>query len=420
MSRKRPTKRKPRPAYSPREDAIIKKLFPQGGAAACLEQIRRRDAASVKRRAAILGLKAPIDQRHQGLKRTLSATQEAEALAMRDEGKGFAVIGKHFGVCESTATNAVAHAKCIRNGGTPARRDGSGAIIAQDIARLRKMLEDGQKGCTIILALGISANTVSYHRRRYNAELENKGLPPLPPAGHGQNYSGRKIDPATIRQIEALLISGLGAKRVSDETGVSKSHVGRFRRALIKKLARGGEALTGCSPSGRRLVTLKSIREIKPEQIARLRVHLLNRIPVSRAAKRTGIGASKAYQLRNEFRKELADQGKELPRPKLPGRSRAPRKTPTNIIHKRDIYRFRKLLETKHFDAAKRELLTQPVQTQSQPANSAARPVLTDSRKLSHDEQLQRIRNGAKLIEVKKLRQPEPQYTLGGVSSYGE
>jgi hypothetical protein len=209
-------KRARRPAYSAREDTTLCKLFPTQGALACAAKLRRRSPGSIKQRAAILGLKPPPDQRHQGLKRRLSDEQAELGLAMHEGGTSFAKIGAHFGVCEATATNAVRRAECLRCGGTPVKRDSSGAILARDIARLRAMLRAGSKGCDIARTLGISANSVSYHRSRYALELKATGSPMvLPVAGQGEVYSGRKLSRKLHREIADLLMSGLGAARVS-------------------------------------------------------------------------------------------------------------------------------------------------------------------------------------------------------------
>ena len=412
-------KRARRPSYSAREDMTLCKLFPTQGALACAAKLRRRSPGSIKQRAAILGLKPPPDQRHQGLKRLLSDEQADIGLAMHEDGTSFAAIGAHFAVCEATATNAVRRAECLRGGGTPAKRDSSGAILARDIARLRAMLRDGRKGCDIARTLGISANSVSYHRRRYAYELKATGSPiVLPLAGQGEVYSGRKLSRKLHREITDLLMSGLGAARVSQATGASKSLIGRIRRRLVTRLGRKGQCLAGCAADGKRLVTLKSARFIPPELVAIFRQHLMTRVPVRRAALLTAIGSSTAYRLRDEFRAELQAHGQCLPDPILPGRRLRRETTGTHWLPTGTIYQFRALLDTADFETAKQQFLD----TQHLPV-PAPLPCRTETQalpptRMSFENQLAAIRNGAALIEVRPISRRVAEITYGGVSSY--
>jgi hypothetical protein len=417
---KKITTAKPRrPAYSPREDATLRRLFPALGASACAAKLRRRSPGSIKQRAAILGLKPPDDQRHQGLQRRLSDEQATAAMAMHDEGTSFAAIGAHNGVCEATATNAVRRAECLRSGGTPAKRDGSGAVIAKDITRLRQMLRDGHKGCDIARALGISANSVSYHRRRYAQDLKlNGSAEMLPEPGRGDIYSGRKLNAKTRREITELLMSGLGKSRVSRETGASPSQITRIRSRLVKHLALSGQCLTGCGADGKRVVTLKSTRFIGPELIAKFRAHLLARVPVRSAALLTAIGCSTGYRLRDAFRAELEADGKSLPEPILPGRQSPSKRAYSHWLPAGAIYQFRALLETTDFETAKRQILE--AQKPPIPSTLACTAKSTEPTpyRLSFEEQLARIRNGASLIEVRPFSRNLADITYGGVSSY--
>jgi transposase-like protein len=416
---KRRPKRTRRPAYSPREDATLHKLFPALGTAACAEKLKRRSTASIKQRAAILGLKPPDDQRHQGLKRRLTDEQAVSAMAMHDQGISFAAIGATFGVCEATATNAVRRAECQRSGGTPAKRDSSGAILAKDIARLRQMLREGHKGCDIARALGISANSVSYHRRSYADELKANGsFSALPEPGQGQVYSGRKLSAKTRRDIIDLLLSGLGKARVARETGASPSQVTRIRARLVKSLARKGQCLAGCAADGKRLVTLKSTRFITPELVAKFRARLMARLPVRSAALMTAIGCSTAYRLRDALRAELEAEGKTLPEPLLPGRQSPSARADTHWLPEGTIYQFRALLETTDFETARRQILEAQGQPVSTPLPCLSTPTAATPYRMSFEEQLVRIRNGAELVEVRPITRIMADITYGGVSSY--
>ncbi len=416
--RRQTAKRKRRPHYSKREDQILARLFPKDGAEACQAKLRRRSLPSIKQRAAILGLKPPCDQRHQGLRRTLCDVQAGQALDMRDQGMAFAKIGSHFGVCEATATNAVLHAQCLRAGGTPARRDASGAILARDIERLRAMLRSGERGCAIARALGISANSVSYHRRKYQAELDQSGAAyRLPPPGAGTPYSGRKLTNKEREAVVALLKSGLGAMRVARQTGVSKTHIGRIRRTLIKEMALQGKTLAGCTSDGSRLVTLKSTRFVTAEQTARLRQLLIERIPVRRAALLTGIGGCTAYRLRDDLRVELAAKGETLPNPILPGRVRV---LSGNTLPGHDIYRFRALLETTSFDEARQQLSKAHPPAHSNETVATTITPTSPPKRLTFAEQLERVARGGKLISVQPFHRQVAAITYGGVCSYGD
>jgi transposase-like protein len=412
-------KRARRPAYSGREDTTLCKLFPTQGALACAAKLRRRSPGSIKQRAAILGLKPPPDQRHQGLKRRLSDEQAELGLAMHKGGTSFAKIGAHFGVCEATATNAVRRAECLRGGGAPAKRDSSGAILARDIARLRAMLREGRKGCDIACTLGISANSVSYHRRRYGDELKAIGSPiVLPVAGQGEVYSGRKLSRKLHREIADLLMSGLGAARVSQTTGASKSQIGRIRRRLVARLGSKGQCLAGCAADGKRLVTLKSARFITPELVALFRQHLLTRVPVRRAALLTAIGSSTAYRLRDDFRAELQAQGQSLPVPILPGRRPSGKTDDTNWLPTGTIYQFRALLVSADFETAKQQFLEvqRPPVPAPLPSPTETQPL--PAKRMSFEDQLAAISNGAALIEVRPISRRVAEITYGGVCSY--
>ena len=142
-----------------------------------------------------------------------------EAVRLREvENWSFSAIGKHFGVCEASASNAVTTALCVRRGYRPAERDQHGRLTVEGIERLRYALKKGLKGIDIQLRLGVSAACVSEQRRRYNRELLARGKALLPPPGGGQAYSGARLSPAKRKQVEQLFLQGLGTQKIAERT----------------------------------------------------------------------------------------------------------------------------------------------------------------------------------------------------------
>jgi hypothetical protein len=53
---------------------------------------------------------------------------------------------------------------------------------------------------------------------------------------------------------------------------------------------------------------------------------------------------------------------------------------------------------------------------ESQPQPTSTPPRMNGKRPMSFEEQLERVANGAKLVEVTRIRRPDPTMTLGGVT----
>ena len=114
------------------------------------------------------------------------------------------------------------------------------------------------KGTEITLRLAVSAAAIAEQRRRYAAYLKTSGKNPLPPHGGGDRYSGAKLSTADKKRVEALLSEGLGASKIAERTGVSKTSVQRIRNKLVKRLKRSGQTLAGCDSNGRRHIRFSS------------------------------------------------------------------------------------------------------------------------------------------------------------------
>jgi hypothetical protein len=184
--------------WTRREDQILINHFQAFGGRFCAEQLNGRTLDAVCQRAVKLGVNNNVAA---GRRKSIDGDNLARALEMRKAGKSYRAIGEEFGCCESAATNALLAAQCIDAGFVPAKRDGTGGLIAKDVARLRKMLRAGMKGCDIQLQMAISASAICNHRRKYNKELKELGKRQLPPAGAGLAYSGRKLKPAQKTEV---------------------------------------------------------------------------------------------------------------------------------------------------------------------------------------------------------------------------
>jgi hypothetical protein len=314
---------------------------------------------------------------------------------------GFGKIGKHFGVAETSASNAVLMALCLKRGHRPAERDSSGRLTAEGLERLRYALRIGMKGTEITLRLAISAAAIAEQRRRYNTELKSRGKAPLQPHGRGDRYSGAKISAEDRKAVEALLMQGFGAMKIEQRTRISKTTVQRIRTKLVKRLKAKGETLPGCDDRGRRHVQAESSRFIPEESRQLLRKLLLDRVPVARAAKIAAIGSCSAYRIRDEFAAQLNALGKSLPKPLLPGRSQRrddddPHWPPSGPL---EINRFRAMLRDAGFDEAKAAY-----RAQQKEAAHAER-----TRPKSFDEILQLVgASKVKIVENQPRRHLEP------------
>lgn len=314
-----------------------------------------------------------------------------EAIRLREIDKlSFAAIGRHFGICEASACNAVTIALCKRRGYRPAERDERGRLAPAGIDRLRYALKKGLKGIDIQQRLGVSAACVSEQRRRYSRELLARGKAPLPPPGGGAAYSGVKLTSAQRKAVETLFMEGFGTAKVSERSGVSKTSCIRIRARLVQRLGRKGQSLPGCDAAGVRHIHAESARFVTDEQRQLLRAMLLDRIPVRRAAHDLAIGDSTAYRIRDELAAELSRAGQALPKPNLPGRVRA-HATPDPFwppANPKEIFAFRRLLQTMGFTEAKNHW--------RETRRDARKAERTENahRSFSFDEQLARVAAG--------------------------
>lgn len=394
--------RAPRYRFTPAEIAIVVEVFPTLGAKACAERLPSRSINSIRQRAWRMGLSDPKSGS------AAAAIDGERVLEVRAQGLSFAKIGAQLGVCEASATNAWSKAACIAAGGTPAKRDSSGALMAREVKRMRGLMLDGRKNCEIALLMAVSASQVTHQRRRFEAELraQRKGRT-LPPPGGGAAYSGRKLSKEQRAAVQALFMEGFGTAKVSDRTGVSRSQCIRIRKRLVKRLARKGECLPGCDRDGRRKVMHQHRRRIPDEAVAALRGLLLERWPVSRAAKHLGIGGCAAYRIRDALAAELAAQGQVLPKPILPGRDRT-ESSRADWLPADRRRQFRLLSNDVGMAEAKRRILAEIAM-----AMSAAPP----KRRLSFEEQLAAAAAGARIETRVALMRPPPAMTLGGVAT---
>lgn len=404
------------PAWTSEERAVLIELYPALGLNSVADALPDRSWQAIYVMANKLGLRTVCTANAPEPK--LQGERLEEAIRLREvEGWSFARIGAHMGVAEASACNAVLIALCPRKGFRPAERDATGRLTPEGLERLRYALRKGMKGVDIQLRLGVSASCVAEQRRRYQADLKARDKAPLPPPGAGAAYSGVKVPLAKRREVEALLLEGFGTKRVTAQTGVSNTTVGRIRNRLVKRLARKGECLPGCDLAGRRIGAAKaSTNYILPESIAALRERILAREPVARAARALGIGSCSAYRIRDQLAAELATRGECLPAPKRLGRSAEARRLareaswlPTGMLR-----RFRHLSAEIGQSAAKAQILGE---IEAEKIAAVAALQAEAARPKSFEEPLERVRNGARLITVAPLRRPAPMMTLGGIAT---
>lgn len=301
----------------------------------------------------------------QGRRLKLTGADLELAIQLRQRDKwSYARIGTHFGLAETSASNAILMALCMRSGYTPAQRHPNGRLTDEGLSRLRYALRKGLKGVEITLRLGVSAACVAEQRRRYTKELKANRKAPLPLHGNNEHYSGRKLTAAERRQVETLFEEGYGAPKISKITGISKTSCQRVRKKLITKLARQKTNLTGCDRKGTRSSVKHSTAMIPDQSKAMLKALILDRIPVARAAAISGVGASSAYKFRDALARTLEENGERLQRPILPGRVKAgslqqPDWPPKG---KREFIAFRKLLDTLPFEDAKAQFIVSKTQ----------------------------------------------------------
>jgi len=401
----------PKRRWTAAEVDILERTYPVQGAEACAALLPSRNILAIRQQAIKRGMKYPLAV-PAGRRPPLEGKDMRRALDLRRQGWSYARIGREFGVCESTATNAITYAECVAAGRTPAKRDDAGGLLARDVQRLREMLLAGTRHVEIQRQMGISASCISHHRRRLEADLKaQRKLRLLPAHGGGETYSGRKHSPALKREAEALFLQGYGSAKISEKTGISHSQCLRIRSRLVRRLARKGQTLPGCDAAGRRRVIRDSVSFIPPDLVAELRRRLLAREPVARAANELAIGKSSAYRIRDQLAAELSAKGEHLPPPDRGGRSpaalKAARKAKWLPAGAANIYRYRALCREHGADRAKEILL----------AELAAARRAEAARPKSFEERLAAARAGARLVSNTPLHRADPSFTLGGVAT---
>lgn len=395
------------PAWTSQEIAVLDELYPVAGINGVTDALPERSWRAIYVMASRRGLRSSVVATAPTPRLVGGNLEEAIRLHERD-GWGFGRIGARFGLSEGATCNAVMIALCRRKGYTPAQRDPAGRLTAEGTERLRLMLRKGLKGVEIQLRLGVSASTISLFRRTYQADLKARGKAPLPAPGNGEQYSGRKLTVADRREVEALFLQGLGAKKITERTSVSATQIGRIRNRLIKRLARKSKSLPGCDLKGKRHAVVEHARHLLPEQIEQLRGLLMEGTPVSRAAKIVGIGSCSAYRQRDALKAELAARGEVLPVAKnwrsVAGSSDARQ---ARWLPAGQIFRYRDLSREIGAEAAKAQIL----------AEMAAAKRAAAAQPLTFEQQLERVRNGASISTHQPIRRALPDVTFGGVAT---
>ena len=412
MTPRRTRTRAKAPAWTSEEVAVIREFYPGGGIAAVADMLPDRSWHAIQVMAHKLGVKSGLVT--DATAAVLSGDRLERAIALREEhGWGFPRIGREFGVSEAAACNAILIALCPRKGFTPAQRDDKGRLTAEGLARLREALRKGMKGVDIQLHLGLSAGRVAEERRRYTRHLKEQRKVALPPPGKGAQYSGVKLSREAKREVEALFLQGLGTKKVAERSGVSHTSAGRIRNRLIKRLRRTGQTLPGCDRKGKRTGAAHESRHyITAETVIEVRRLILDRTPVRRAAAIAGVGTSSAYKIRDALRAELEAKGEQLPAPILPGKNaaaaRAAKWLPDGMMS-----RFRDLSHTHGAAEAKRI-----IQDEVRAAREAEARRRAERRgRLTLEEQLAAVRNGAGLVRTFTPSKVLPDATLGGIAT---
>lgn len=402
------------PAYTPAELQWLRDNYERLGARRAAEHLGR-PIQGIRVKASKLGLHTLAEARAR--QPSLQGADLEEAIRLREEEHwSFKRIGEKLGYCEAATCNAVLIALCPRKGHRPAQRDEHGFLMPEEIERMRLMLRKGLKGVEIQLRMGVSAACVAEQRRRYQADLKARDKAPLPPPGNGERYSGVRVPKADRRRVEELLLQGYGGPRASRATGVSKTVCIRIRAALVKRLARKGECLPGCDLKGVRHTQRPGLRNIHPAQVDALKRLLLDGIPVRRAGNIAGIGHCSAYRIRDALNAERAAKGLP-PVARVYVNTTAGRKAARSaewLKGPRDIVRFRELIIELGYAAAipamKRDMLDR--ERAAQAAREAER-----IRPKTFEEQLERVRAGAKIEIRQPIRKADPAFTLGGVAT---
>lgn len=402
------------PRWTEADMALLREHYTAGGLPAALLVLPARSHQAIEQQASKSGIRSPIVG--DAPKPKLQGDRLQEAVRLREQMSwGFARIGAHFGVSESSACNAVTIALCPVKGFRPARRDQTGRLLPDEIERMRLMLRKGMKGIDIQLQMGVSASCIAEQRRRYARYLKERGKAALPPPGNGEQYSGARVPKSKKLEIEALYLEGFGAKKISERTGVSNTHVLRVRARLLRRLKRKGETLPGCDAKGVRRQYTDHARNIPADALAELREQLLAGVPVKRATLDLGIGSCSGYRFRDKLRAELAERGEVLPHRVRTSRAETKRAIEeASWLPAGQIDHFRRLCRTMPAEAAKALIIAEKGKAE---LADVQRRKVEASRPLTFEQQLERVRGGAGLVAAFVPRKAEHNFTLGGVSS---
>lgn len=404
-----PTGHGSREPWARREEAVIAEFYHRG-VELVAERLPNRTVQAIRQRAKKIGLAKASPQ---GLRHPLADNDSSAALDRHDQGMSFEAIARTLNADCQAVTNSIMLALCIRAGNTPAKRDAAGGLVATEVVRIQQFIAAGMTGPEIQVQMGISASCVSHHRRR----MKLAGLCPPPPGG-GRRYSGSRIQEDVRLEIDRLLLEGYGTAKVAELVDVSTNVVKRARNVLIEKLRRRGECLAGCDANGRRIKVKESKAFISEQDRVDLELLLLARVPVKTAARQVGMGVASASRIRDDLRIRLAEEGKDLPSPKLPGRPAPAAPIARNTIwHRVDGTKPPKRVRRSPAPIATKSETHTPIDPQPLAASAPAKPLRQAPRRLTFEEQLARVAAGAGIHT--KFRPPAPALamTLGGVGS---
>jgi hypothetical protein len=389
--------------WSEPELEVLRTVYVERGLEAAIPLLPLRSRQSIYVKANKLGLLTE----HRPVRKGVYRSNAGAALKLRQQGLSYRAIGEQLGMCEAAATNAVLLAECGAAGHRPLERGQDGRISLAGRERLRFMLRKGMRHRDIQARCGIAAATITRERRLYEAELKERRLAPLSPAGGGERYSGARLSAADRKEVERLYIEGWGAGKISTRTGVSRTHVLRIREALIGRLKRKRQSLAGCDQDGRRIAYKGHRRSIPPANLARLRELILEGEPVIRAARLAVVGSCTAYRLFHTLQAELAADGKTiLPKPWRGKRRQqmAHIQAPALPGKRWGIDRYRALVH----DGAEHEEAVRLVRAEWK-AKVAAMPFEERTR--------HQLAGGGKIAAVVRIERAGPQHTLGGIAT---
>lgn len=158
------------------------------------------------------------------------------------------------------------------------------------------------------------------------------------------------------------------------------------------------------------------MRQITPEQIAAVRRMITDGMPVRRAGNIAGVGLCSAYRMRDAINAERLAAG--LPLLEIvrvtSNADRAAARAAGWLKEERDLWRFRQLIIEQGYDAA---AVTMGGEIHAREETARVERQAEARRPLTFEEQLARVRAGAKVVERWQPRSADPTYTLGGVAT---